>query len=160
MNSASKSLRFLVPLFLIGIAWVQELIDQVWFGGNWNLLMGGGIHGGAFLPLLSVTADLVICSQTHFFFSLWVGSSFPKDYVITSLSGHVFCLSKYSKCSFGQLQHMGFQEWYLAYLDTCWLLACSKNVFLQLPSPWFVLDCMAISFHLCCHGMCPKGLAG
>ena len=42
MNSASKAVRFLVPLVLIGIAWLQELIDQVWFGGNWNLLMGGG----------------------------------------------------------------------------------------------------------------------
>ena len=35
-------LRFVLPLILIGIAWIQELIDQIFFSGNWNLLMGKG----------------------------------------------------------------------------------------------------------------------
>ena len=42
MRSIFISTRLLLPLGLIGLAWLQELIDQIWFGGNWNFLIGGG----------------------------------------------------------------------------------------------------------------------
>ncbi len=32
--------RFLIPLGLLAIAWVQELLDQIFFAGQWNLPMG------------------------------------------------------------------------------------------------------------------------
>ena len=32
--------RFLIPLLLLAIAWVQELLDQIVFAGQWNLPMG------------------------------------------------------------------------------------------------------------------------
>ena len=32
--------RFLIPLLLLAIAWIQELLDQVLFSGQWNLPMG------------------------------------------------------------------------------------------------------------------------
>ena len=32
--------RWLIPLLLLGVAWGQELIDQVLFQGRWNLPMG------------------------------------------------------------------------------------------------------------------------
>ena len=35
--------RFLLPVPLLGLAWAQELIDQVLFGGTWNLPMGPGL---------------------------------------------------------------------------------------------------------------------
>ena len=35
--------RFLLPVLLLGLAWVQELIDQLVFGGGWNLAMGPGL---------------------------------------------------------------------------------------------------------------------
>ena len=84
MNSASKSLRFLVPLFLIGIAWVQELIDQVWFGGNWNLLMGGGYPWwGLFTAPFSHSGFSHLLSNTLLFLPLsWlVLSKGLRDYI-------------------------------------------------------------------------------
>ena len=41
MSKTPTSLRFFLPIILIGIAWVQEIVDQIFFNGNWNLLMGG-----------------------------------------------------------------------------------------------------------------------
>ena len=35
---------FLLPVLLLGLAWVQELIDQLLFGGGWNLPMGPWLH--------------------------------------------------------------------------------------------------------------------
>ena len=32
--------RWLIPLLLLGLAWGQELIDQLLFGGQWNLAYG------------------------------------------------------------------------------------------------------------------------
>ena len=40
--------RWLIPLLLLGLAWGQELIDQLFWGGQWNLPMGPG------LPLWSI----------------------------------------------------------------------------------------------------------
>ncbi len=42
MSKTPTALRFFLPIILIGIAWIQEMVDQVFFNGNWNLLMGGG----------------------------------------------------------------------------------------------------------------------
>jgi membrane associated rhomboid family serine protease len=39
-----------VPVLLLGIAWAQELIDQIFFGGRWNLPM---LPGGSFLGVLT-----------------------------------------------------------------------------------------------------------
>lgn len=35
--------RFWLPLLLLAIAWVQELVDQLLFAGQWNLPMGQGL---------------------------------------------------------------------------------------------------------------------
>ena len=35
--------RFLLPVLLISLAWAQELLDQVLFGGTWTLAMGPGM---------------------------------------------------------------------------------------------------------------------
>ncbi len=35
--------RFLLPVLLLGLAWAQEVFDQVLFSGNWNLPMGPGL---------------------------------------------------------------------------------------------------------------------
>ena len=35
--------RWLIPLLLLGVAWGQELIDQLLFQGRWNLPMGPGL---------------------------------------------------------------------------------------------------------------------
>ncbi|OUW47621.1 MAG: rhomboid family intramembrane serine protease, partial [Synechococcus sp. TMED187] len=32
----------LLPLVLVGIAWLQELLDTVLFGGQWSLPLGPG----------------------------------------------------------------------------------------------------------------------
>jgi len=40
----------LLPLAIVAIPWGQELIDQLLFGGNWNLPM---VQGGSFLGVLT-----------------------------------------------------------------------------------------------------------
>ncbi|MEB3321285.1 MAG: rhomboid family intramembrane serine protease [Synechococcaceae cyanobacterium] len=40
----------LLPVALVGVAWGQELIDQLVFGGRWNLPM---VQGGPFLGVLT-----------------------------------------------------------------------------------------------------------
>jgi len=35
--------RLLLPLFFVGIAWLQESIDQLFFSGSWNLPIGPGL---------------------------------------------------------------------------------------------------------------------
>ena len=42
--------RTLVPVFLLAVAWTQELVDQLVFAGRWNLPM---VHGGPFWGLLT-----------------------------------------------------------------------------------------------------------
>ena len=37
------SFRLLLPLFFVGIAWLQESIDQLFLSGNWNLPLGPGL---------------------------------------------------------------------------------------------------------------------
>ncbi|KZR70353.1 rhomboid family intramembrane serine protease [Prochlorococcus marinus] len=35
--------RLLLPLIIVGIAWLQESIDQLFFSGSWNLPLGPGL---------------------------------------------------------------------------------------------------------------------
>jgi membrane associated rhomboid family serine protease len=43
-------LNIFIPLFILLIPWVQELIDQLFYGGQWNLPMA---PGGSFLGVLT-----------------------------------------------------------------------------------------------------------
>jgi membrane associated rhomboid family serine protease len=40
----------LLPVGIVGLAWLQELVDQLLFGGRWNLPM---VRGGPFLGVLT-----------------------------------------------------------------------------------------------------------
>ena len=80
--------RWLIPLFLLGMAWCQELIDQLLFQGRWNLPMGLGLplwgvltapfsHAGfghlisnslAFLPL----SWLVLTRGIRDYIAVWI----------------------------------------------------------------------------------------
>ena len=81
--------RWLIPLLLLGLAWCQELIDQVMFLGQWNLPMGPGMplwgvltapfsHAGfghllsnslAFVPL----SWLVLTRGNRDYIAVWLG---------------------------------------------------------------------------------------
>jgi membrane associated rhomboid family serine protease len=39
-----------IPVLLVGVAWAQEIVDQVLHGGRWNLPM---VRGGSFLGVLT-----------------------------------------------------------------------------------------------------------
>ena len=47
MNQSKRkqilTFRLLLPLFFVGIAWLQESIDQLFFSGSWNLPIGPGL---------------------------------------------------------------------------------------------------------------------
>ena len=84
--------RWLIPLLLLGLAWGQELIDQLFWGGQWNLPMGPGLplwsiltapfsHSGfghlisntlVFLPL----SWLVLTRGRRDYLSVWIGVLF------------------------------------------------------------------------------------
>ena len=81
--------RWLIPLLLLGLAWGQELIDQLLLAGQWNLPMGPGLplwrvltapfsHAGfghlisntlVFLPL----SWLVLTRGTRDYLAVWIG---------------------------------------------------------------------------------------
>jgi membrane associated rhomboid family serine protease len=81
--------RFLLPVLLLGLAWIQELFDQLLFGGSWNLPMGPGLplwgvltapfsHSGfshllsnsvVFLPL----SWLVLTRGLKGYVAVWIG---------------------------------------------------------------------------------------
>ena len=42
--------KALLPLAILSIAWIQELVDQLFFGGRWNLPL---VQGGPFWGLLT-----------------------------------------------------------------------------------------------------------
>ena len=85
----SLPIRALLPLLLLGLAWVQELVDQLLFGGGWNLAIGPGqpcwtlftapfSHGGfahliansvIFLPL----SYLVLSKGLRDYLAVWIG---------------------------------------------------------------------------------------
>ncbi len=63
--------NFELPLFLIGIAWVQELIDQVFFGGTWNILISKGSQWWTvLLSSFSHSGFEHLTSNTFFFLPL------------------------------------------------------------------------------------------
>jgi membrane associated rhomboid family serine protease len=82
-------IRALLPLLLLGLAWAQELVDQLLFSGRWNLAMGPGqpwwtlftapfSHGGfahlianslIFLPL----SYLVLSKGLRDYLAVWIG---------------------------------------------------------------------------------------
>ncbi len=47
MNQSKRkqilTFRLCLPLFFVGIAWLQEIIDQLFFSGRWNLPLGPGL---------------------------------------------------------------------------------------------------------------------
>ena len=77
-----------LPLILLGLAWLQELLDQLLFAGRWTLAMGPGTpwwtlftapfsHGGlghlvanslVFLPL----SYLVLARGTGAYLTVWI----------------------------------------------------------------------------------------
>ena len=81
--------RWLIPLLLLGLAWGQELIDQLLLAGQWNLPMGPGLplwrvltapfsHAGfghlisntlVFLPL----SWLVLTRGRRDYLAVWIG---------------------------------------------------------------------------------------
>ena len=81
--------RWLIPLLLLGLAWVQELADQLLLAGQWNLPMGPGLplwraltapfsHAGfghlisntlVFLPL----SWLVLTRGRRDYLAVWIG---------------------------------------------------------------------------------------
>ena len=42
LAEASPNAVIALPLILLGLAWLQELLDQLLFSGRWNLAMGPG----------------------------------------------------------------------------------------------------------------------
>jgi membrane associated rhomboid family serine protease len=90
-SAVRRELRtlFWLPLLLIAIPWGQELIDQLLFGGQWNLPMqhGGPITGvftapfshGGFGHLLSNTlwflplSWLVLAKSKRDYLAVWIG---------------------------------------------------------------------------------------
>ena len=84
MSNTSKTFRVVLPLFLIGIAWIQELIDQIWFSGNWNFLIGKGYQWwGLFTSPFSHSGFGHLFSNTILFLPLsWlVLSKGLRDYI-------------------------------------------------------------------------------
>ena len=81
--------RWVIPLFLLSLAWCQELVDQLLFQGRWNLPMGPGLplwgvltapfsHAGfghllsnslVFLPL----SWLVLTRGIRDYIAVWLG---------------------------------------------------------------------------------------
>jgi len=56
-----------IPVLLVGVAWVQEIVDQLFHGGRWNLPM---VRGGPFLGVF--TAPFSHAGFAHLFTNtLW-----------------------------------------------------------------------------------------
>ena len=85
-------MRLIIPLLLVGIAWSQELFDQLLFGGVWNLPLGTGLpwwriftapfsHSG-FSHLLSNTFTflplswLVLSKSVRDYIAIWISVLF------------------------------------------------------------------------------------
>ncbi|MCP9819209.1 rhomboid family intramembrane serine protease [Synechococcus sp. Cruz-9H2] len=79
----------IIPLLILSVAWGQELIDQIVFGGRWNLPM---LPGGSFLGVLTAPFShgdlghllgnslwflplswLVLLKSWHDYLAVWVG---------------------------------------------------------------------------------------
>jgi len=88
LAEASPLAVIALPLILLGLAWLQELLDQLLFAGRWNLAMGPGTpwwtlftapfsHAGlghlvanslVFLPL----SYLVLARGTQAYLAVWI----------------------------------------------------------------------------------------
>ena len=88
LAEASPNAVIALPLILLGLAWLQELLDQLLFAGRWNLAMGPGTpwwtlftapfsHAGlghlvanslVFLPL----SYLVLARGTGAYLTVWI----------------------------------------------------------------------------------------
>ncbi|WP_017298393.1 rhomboid family intramembrane serine protease [Nodosilinea nodulosa] len=84
--------NFFLPLYLVAIPWAQEIIDQVVFGGRWNLpLHPRSIEGipGIFLSAFSHSGFAHLMANTVGFliFSWLILAKSRRDYWITLLVG-------------------------------------------------------------------------
>ena len=84
--------NFLLPIYLVAIPWAQEIIDQVVFGGRWNLpLHPRSLEGlpGIFLSAFSHAnfAHLVANTVGFLIFSWLILVKSRRDYWITLLVG-------------------------------------------------------------------------
>ena len=88
MNQSKRkkilTFRLLLPLFFVGIAWLQESIDQLFFSGSWNLPIGPGLPWwGLFTAPFSHAGFGHLISNTIMFLPLsWlVLSKGIRDYI-------------------------------------------------------------------------------
>jgi len=119
-------LRLLLPLLLIGLAWLQELVDQLGFAGGWNLPMGPGTpwwtlltapfsHSG-FVHLLSNTlvflplSWLVLSKGLRPYLAVWIGVLFMEIPVWLFWSSTSHGLSGVVYGLLGYLLLIGFLE--------------------------------------------------
>lgn len=84
--------HFLLPLQILAIPWIQEIVDQVFFGGNWNLpVHPRSIEGipGIFLSAFSHGdfAHLISNSVAFAIFSWLILTKNRRDYWITFCMG-------------------------------------------------------------------------
>ena len=115
-----------LPLLLLGLAWTQEIVDQIAFGGRWNLPMGAGLpwwgiftapfsHMGfahllantvAFLPL----SWLVISKSFRSYLAVWAGVLFLEIPMATFWPNATHGLSGVIYGLLGYLFFIGFLE--------------------------------------------------
>ncbi len=82
-------MRLILPLLLIGIAWLQELLDQFLFSGSWNLPLGNGLPWwGIFTAPFSHAGFAHLLSNTLIFLPIsWlVLSKSLRDYIAIWIS--------------------------------------------------------------------------
>ena len=84
--------NFFLPLWIVAIPWTQEIVDQVFFNGQWNLpLHPRSLDGipGIFLSAVSHSGFVHLISNTIGFviFSWLILAKSRRDYWITLLIG-------------------------------------------------------------------------
>jgi membrane associated rhomboid family serine protease len=89
---ANIKANFFLPLWILAIPWAQEIIDQVFFGGQWNFpLHPRSLDGipGIFLSAFSHSGFIHLISNTIGFaiFSWLILAKSRRDYWITFLIG-------------------------------------------------------------------------
>ena len=89
---AQLKANFFLPLWILAIPWAQEIIDQVFFGGDWNLILyPRSLWGvpGIFLSAFSHSGFIHLISNTIGFaiFSWLILAKSRRDYWTTFLLG-------------------------------------------------------------------------
>lgn len=89
---AQLKANLFLPLWILAIPWVQEIVDQVVFGGSWNLLLyPRSLDGllGIFFSAFSHSGFIHLISNTIGFaiFSWLILAKSRRDYWITLLIG-------------------------------------------------------------------------